>query len=50
MHCYEEYWNIFQAAVGHVSHNTTLKVKQYLDDDGYFDEIWYTLVEIINVT
>jgi hypothetical protein len=50
MQFYDENWNIFQAAVEHVSNNTALKAKQYLDDDGYFDEIWYTLEEKINVT
>jgi len=39
-----------QAAEVHVSHNKNPKVKTYLDDDGYFDDIWDTIVEKINGT
>jgi len=39
-----------QAAEVPVSHNTNLKVKKYLNDDGYFDDIWDTIVEKINGT
>jgi hypothetical protein len=39
-----------QAAEVYVSHNKNFKVKGYLDDNGYSDDIWDTIVEKINVT
>jgi hypothetical protein len=39
-----------QAAEMHFSHNTNLNVKRYLDDGGYFDDFWDTIVEKINGT
>lgn len=50
MHCYGQYWNILQAAEGHESHNTNLKVQKSMGDMEYFEQIWNTLEDKINVT
>jgi hypothetical protein len=41
---------IFQSGEGKVFYNTTVKANPSLDEEGYFEQIWATLVEKINVT